>query len=543
MAQGARAKTIESLSGSELEDLVAALLEDQGFVVHREQRIGEHQWDMVAYGPRNQTIIVEVKRSFHRTPSRWQERLAYLPEGYKVLLAYVRPILPSVRSELSDVLGDQELEFWEPERLATLLDHHPRVAARFGLGGTDGSGPTIARLCKLRLENIRGFRELSVDFGPSGQSKVVIGPNSTGKTTLLRAIAIALASFLERSTLLAQPIGELVREGEQHAMIEATVLTEEHGERTVTVTLERQGHDRAHSSSDNIPTNSKFVCGYGVGRTTTQAGQPSVYQVHDAVASLFDYRTHLADPELILRRLQDDLGTDRYAGAIKGLLRVLDLDSRYKIYIPRGGGVHVSGPGIGKGIPLEGWADGYRMTFQWLLDFYGWALQANAIDRQGHIHGILLVDELEKHLHPSMQTGLLSHLSRLLPKVQIIATTHSPLVALGGNSRNIISLHRARGYIRSVRVPDLTGYSAEDILVEQALFGTDPHSPTTRKLLAEHRKLAKIPKSERSDKQRARLVELARQLDPSLGPGLRNDPVLERLDELERQIEAKKASE
>lgn len=47
------------------------------------------------------------------------------------------------------------------------------------------------------------------------------------------------------------------------------------------------------------------------------------------------------------------------------------------------------------------------------------------------INGIVVIDEIELHLHPSMQTEILPKLIKLFPKVQFIITTHSPLFLLG----------------------------------------------------------------------------------------------------------------
>jgi hypothetical protein len=42
--------------------------------------------------------------------------------------------------------------------------------------------------------------------------------------------------------------------------------------------------------------------------------------------------------------------------------------------------------------------------------------------------GIVLIDELDLHLHPQWQRRVVSDLRRLFPKVQFIATTHSPFI-------------------------------------------------------------------------------------------------------------------
>src|SRR5262249_1988023 len=128
-----------------------------------------------------------------------------------------------------------------------------------------------------------------------------------------------------------------------------------------------------------------------------------------------------------------------------------------------------------------GWADGYRFTVLWLLDLYARAMRADRIDADGRIHGVVLVDEVDQHLHPSLQASILPRLSELLPDVQIVATTHSPLVALGAEPSQLVVLRRVNGEVAvEHRVPDYRGYSAEDMLADDRLFDSAVYAPDTQ---------------------------------------------------------------
>jgi hypothetical protein len=76
--------------------------------------------------------------------------------------------------------------------------------------------------------------------------------------------------------------------------------------------------------------------------------------------------------------------------------------------------------------------------------------------------------------------------------MQIFATTHSPLTALGTAAENVISLHRRDNGVQAVSIPSLTGYSADDALMEEKLFGTDPYPQPIRRKIDRHRALASI---------------------------------------------------
>jgi hypothetical protein len=153
------------------------------------------------------------------------------------------------------------------------------------------------------------------------------------------------------------------------------------------------------------------------------------------------------------------------------------------------------------------------MTFSWLLDFYGWAMRADRFDDDGNVHGVLLVDELDQHLHPSLQSRVLGHLAELLPHVQLIATTHSPLVALGARPEELLVLQRHGAEVTRVEnPPDFSHYSAEDMLEDERLFDTSPYSPDTEELLRGYDELVAIPRAQRSPSQGEELAKLAREL-------------------------------
>ena len=175
-------------------------------------------------------------------------------------------------------------------------------------------------------------------------------------------------------------------------------------------------------------------------------------------------------------------------------------------------GVLVSGPGIGKAVPLESWADGFRLTLNWILDFYAWAMKAKAVSNNGKIKGILLIDEIEQHIHPSLQTNFLLNLCKHLPDIQIFVTTHSPIVAIGAKTDELVALKRNGEHIEKVEPPNIRGYSAEDMLVDEKLFDTQPYSPEINSKLLEYRKLIDIPKNQRKPTESSRLKTLAKEL-------------------------------
>lgn len=384
---------------------------------------------------------------------------------------------------------------------------------------TEQDGREPFHLYEIRLTNIRGFRELEIDLQtPQGPRRrtLIIGKNGTCKSTLLRAVALGIAGEAEANRLLGEPLGRVLAKEESRGRIWFKFRDSLHGNE---LHILRQGDNEVAEFwlPAGFPALNKwdlFVCGYGAGRFGTRPDSTTQgYRVSSAVASLFRYDQALADPELTLRRLQSLFGTQIYDRTLLGLKRALGLTEEDEIAPRPGGGVLVSGPTVGGAIPLETWADGYRLTFSWLLDLYAWAMQAGTIDEEGHVRGILLIDEIEQHLHPSMQAEILPRLSDLFPKMQIFATTHSPLVALDAAPEELVVLRREGDQVVAApEVPDYLGYSVDDMLSDPRLFDSEVYGTETREKLSHYRELVAIPKEERNADQRREIRSLAREM-------------------------------
>jgi predicted ATP-binding protein involved in virulence len=120
--------------------------------------------------------------------------------------------------------------------------------------------------------------------------------------------------------------------------------------------------------------------------------------------------------------------------------------------------------------------------------------------------GVLLVDEIEQHLHPRLQLTIIDGLRRAFPELQIIATTHSPLVITDIKTDDMDRVLRLeRGPDDTLRVESLhspAGCDAVDILTG-AWFGlASTLDDETLKLMAQHRALMRKDPAER-DKRKA----------------------------------------
>lgn len=378
----------------------------------------------------------------------------------------------------------------------------------------------MLNITKIDLKNIRGFKSLSLDLKKNKSPRkntLIIGKNGTCKTTLLRCIAIGLNDFQEANALIAEPIGNLIAEDCKNAEIKIE-LTDRNDDSKFNVTtrlIEKRGKEVVEFN-ENFPLPSSeilFLCGYGISRANAnQTPTFRDYRIVDSAYTLFRYDEPLVDTELTIRRLKDFLGENSYKRTMLGIKKALGLSVKDKINLPKGGGVRVTGPTVGKNIPLEGLADGYRIPLCWIIDLYSWAMRAKTVTKKGGIEGILLIDELEQHLHPTLQAEVLSRLGMLAPELQVIATTHSPIVTLGIAPDELVVLKKGIKYITAEEnVPNFIGFSAEDMIENKHIFNSKIYSTNKSSKMRQYNKLAS--KSKPSNKDREKLKKISDELN------------------------------
>ena len=319
--------------------------------------------------------------------------------------------------------------------------------------------------------------------------------------------------------MLAEPFGSpFVHRAAPDGVIEVDLVdhTRKRNVRKITISKDEENEDDERVSIEEEESRGDakrpMVVAFGAGRSNEGAELSRIrYRIVDSAFMLFNYEGTFVQPELTLRRLEDFVGSQRYSVITGRIREALGLRTDNVLEFQRGGGVLVSGPDPEDPIPLHSWADGYRVTLNWILDIYAWAMRfEGAIDSDGNVEGILLIDEIEQHLHPSMQRHIVQDLKRLFPKLQVFASSHSPLVVQGVEAQEIVSLYRENGEVKSSNLRDYTGFSVEDILTATELFSTPPYSVQVEILRRRYAEL--IGKTRLSGDEQEELNTLAREL-------------------------------
>lgn len=142
-------------------------------------------------------------------------------------------------------------------------------------------------------------------------------------------------------------------------------------------------------------------------------------------------------------------------------------------------------------------SEGKRFTFSQLSAGYSAALdiitdlmlkmqKVDRLVRAYDMEGIVLIDEVETHLHLSLQKQIMPLLTRIFPKVQFIVTTHSPFVL------NSLDNAVAFDMVSQTPIDDLTDYSSS--VLAEGYFGVQEESAELVQRLNRMAELIAMPK-------------------------------------------------
>ncbi len=379
-------------------------------------------------------------------------------------------------------------------------------------------------LKSLELENVRCFEHLFVDFDlPGGSNRkwsVILGENGTGKSTLLRSLALVLAGSDALSELLGNP-ADWIRIGSSEARITAKIENKSGQERELAITIGEKDTisdiiSRSHGSLEKLDealehTNrSYFVVGYGSTRRLGTKGLSRVSSFYDhprarSVSTLFskaaelnpleswamrlDYRSGGSDFNIITNVLSDFLPELTFSHIDKEKERLLfkTLDGE---------------------IPLDQLSDGYQNMAGWVGDMlYQISEIFDDYKEPLHTRGVLIIDEVDLHLHPVWQRKLLEFLDSRLPNMQIVVTTHSVVTAQQSETG---SLHYLIRRDDKIEIEDFVGDPSKllinQLLMTEAFGNSSDESLSTERMKNRYRSLHS--KSDRSGSDNQEMEEI-----------------------------------
>jgi len=391
---------------------------------------------------------------------------------------------------------------------------------------------------RVVLKNIGPFEELDVPLNPSWN--VILGDNGVGKSAVLRAIAAALCGEDAEEAAVTR----LLRSGEKSGTIELHVGTARY-----TVELQRDAEGRVHIASGSLSPlklSNWLVLGFPPLRTISwdrPKGPSPDPQKRPSPADLLPILAGKPDTRLndIKQRLINlDYRASGGSAAAEGAARLFDkffhvLDEvtpgmklkfhsinkeTYEILLDTDTGV-VPIESISQGtVSVMGWVG---LLLQRLYDIHG------SLENPETAGALVLVDEIDAHMHPAWQRSVVPALRRLFPNVQVIASTHSPLIVGDMNANEVLLAQRDETGRSTLEHPkcDVQGMRADQILTGP-LFGlTSTRSHGIEQDIATYSAL--LGKTEKSDEEKQQVEEMKVELRGKLMSG--ETPVQRQVEE------------
>lgn len=341
---------------------------------------------------------------------------------------------------------------------------------------------------RVVLEDLRGFKKLDFEFERSNSIfagwTVVTGDNAAGKTALIKAISLALVGP-DAARALQTSLRGWVRNGAKEA-VAAVQIVPGKGDKPVTghpyeqpfwseLSLKKNGGPDVslqrvqkfgpagkkgpiHGPWAENPSG-WFAAGYGPFRRLYGAssdaqrlmsGPPKLARF----ATLFREDATLGESEQWLKDLHHKSleGKAKEQAILNQVRTLLDDD-----YMRRDFAVDkIDSDGLwlrgkdGTQLPLESMSEGYRAALAMLIDILRFMVETygheDILKKQEDgsvvvIHpGIVLIDEIDAHLHPEWQRQIGFWLKQRFPAVQFIVTTHSPLICQAADENGLFHL-------------------------------------------------------------------------------------------------------
>lgn len=350
---------------------------------------------------------------------------------------------------------------------------------------------------KLNLQNFKGFDQIEIEFHPD--LTVLVGANGSGKTSIMEGIAIAvrtmfvkmdglsgrsidksqahLKAFSIGSTRDIQPqypVQVKASAGIKSGMIRwKRSLNKPTGSTTVGEAKEMidlgirfQEHLRNGDDALVLPV----IAYYGTGRLWDyhREKQSDVFETNNRMNGYVDCVDGTANIKLmmnwfskmtILKYQNQELGLgnipelEAVYSAMEACYKKItgseDVRMQYNVGTRELEVAYLDRSGTWMRIPVNQLSDGYKSTVSLVADI---AYRMAVLNPQllGNVcqetDGIVLIDEVDLHLHPTWQQRILSDLREIFPKVQFIVSTHAPAVISTVKSENIVMLDDGKAY-------------------------------------------------------------------------------------------------
>ncbi len=383
-------------------------------------------------------------------------------------------------------------------------------------------------LTHIKIKKLRHLSDLVINLSNDERKHLLLtGKNGSGKTTVLLAVRQYLKAINEGNfNKLKSEYNRLLDDAKRKLDNAKTDVERHEKQKKVdlwenAIARYNAGLELEFSKYEDLDTayrNGDYIIAYfAADRKTRIIRAHGVEDVKlndfygldtDPGSILLKYMVHLKTQQSYARNEGDIVNAlriqkwfDRFESALKNLF---DDDSIKLVYEYKAYDFKIVQNGK-EPFGFDQLSDGYSSVIHIVSDLIlrmdkNWILKDKLSSYD--IEGIVMIDELETHLHIELQKKILPFLTEFFPRLQFIVTTHSPYIL------NSVANAKAYDLEKQMELDNLSIYSSEDLA--EAYFDADEYSENLKKKIEKYEEL--IKKENLTDDDRALRAELRYEL-------------------------------